>query len=413
MRSTARLWVLVLAIGCGPRGPQPGAPREGAVGAESGGSTWTIETNPSPRFDLPSGVAVTADGLYVAGYEGVGGAWRVERRRLADGKLVWERRSVPGTYWGARDLAVDGEELFVAGDSRVEKRATGDGALVTSFGDAGRIVVGTRDGVAVDERIHAIVLDRQAMYLVGESEGGLWIQKRDRARGDLVTRFGSGGMWRFDPSAGPKGRELGSNYLLTAGLGADALVVGGFQARGGELGRIERLDPADGTPDPRFGARGAVVVAASTGNVQTVEDLAVLGDMIFVFVGDVARGHGSRWIMQRRSLRDGRVEWSNEIDPSRGHDPAGDLAVDRTGAVFVGTRGGQQWLVYETSLDGRMSTTTERDPGPGRDEATAVGLDPRWLYVAGFATVEEQDTAWRIERIARNADPRPVQSIAR
>ena len=410
MRATARPWVLVLAIGCASRSTStpPAAPVEAA----SGGAAWMIETNPSPGFDLPSGVAVTADGLYVAGYEGVGGAWRVERRRLDDGRLVWERRSTPGTYWGARDLAVDGEELFVAGDSRVEKRATGDGALVTSFGDGGRIVVGMRDGVAIDERIHAVVLDRQAMYLAGESEGGLWIQKRDRVRGDLVTRFGNGGVWRFDPSAGPTGRELGSNYLLTAGLGADALVVGGFQAKGGELGRIERLDPTRGQPDPRFGSRGAVVVAASTGNVQTVEDLAVLGDMIFVFVGDVTRGRGSRWIMQRRSLRDGRVEWSNELDPSPGNDPVGDLAVDRAGAVFVGTRGGRQWLVYETSLDGRTSTTTDRDPGPGRDEATAVGLDPRWLYVAGFATVEEQDTAWRIERIARDADPRPVQSIA-
>lgn len=101
-----------------------------------------------------------------------------------------------------------------------------------------------------------------------------------------------------------------------------------------------------------------------------------------------------------------------ELPPGPGFDPVGDLAVDRAGAVFAGTRGGQQWLVYELGLDGQRATTTDRDPGPGRDEATAVGLDPRWLYVAGFATLEEQDTAWRIERIARGADPHPVQSIA-
>jgi hypothetical protein len=68
--------------------------------------------------------------------------------------------------------------------------------------------------------------------------------------------------------------------------------------------------------------------------------------------------------------------------------------------------------VYEASLDGRAATTTERDPGSGRDEATAVGLDARWLYVAGFRTLAGQDTAWRIERIPRNHSPRPVQPIA-
>jgi hypothetical protein len=415
-------WVVVVAAGCCPPAelpvvaPAPGAaveqapavaPAEAVLAAAppavAGGEAWTVETDPSGGFDYPSAIAVAGDAVYVTGYEGVGGSWRVERRRAADGALVWEHDARP-TYWGVRDLAVSGDDVFLAGDDRIEKRAAADGALVAAFGAGGQVQVGTRGKDIVDERIHAIAVAADTLFVVGESEGGLWIQKRDRITGALVPGFAIGGMWRHDPSAGPHGRSLGSNYLLTTALAGDGLISGGFQAAGGELGRVQRLRTGDGAFDPRFGTGGALAVG-KPGHVGTVSSLAVHDGGIHLLFEDWVRGGNSHWLVERRAASDGAVVWSTTLDPSLGPDTAGGLAADARGVVVVGAVGTARWVIYEVGLDGRAGPAIERDPGPDRDEATAVAIDAAWIYVAGFSSATRQDTRWRIERIARGAGP--------
>ena len=411
---------VVLAGGCCPAAEVPvvrPAPAAAALPApapalvaepltSAGGEAWTIDTNPSGKFDYPSAIAVAGDAVYVTGYEGVGGAWRVERRRAADGALVWEHRTTP-TYWGVRDLAVAGDDVFLAGDTQVEKRAAADGSLVPGFGTGGQVFVGKRGKDVVDERIHAIAVASDAIFLAGESHGGLWIQKRDRVTGALVGSFATGGMWLFDPSAGPNGRSLGSNYLLSAALAGDGLIAAGFQAAGGERGRVQRLRASDGAFDPRFGTDGAIATGPP-GHVNTASAVVVHGGAIYLLVEDWVRGGNSQWYVEQRAASDGARAWSIPLDPSGGADTAGGLAVDAVGVVVVGAVGTDRWVIYQVGLDGRGGSKIERDPGPGRDEATAVAVDAAWIYVAGFSTETGQDTRWRIERIPRGAAAGPA-----
>src|SRR3990170_3592559 len=58
---------------------------------------WTQRANPSTGGDGAWGVAVDVSGMYVVGYDCFPGdlEWRIEKRSLVDGSLVWAQVSNP------------------------------------------------------------------------------------------------------------------------------------------------------------------------------------------------------------------------------------------------------------------------------------------------------------------------------
>ncbi len=55
---------------------------------------WSQVNNPSTGDDRATGVVVDSSGLYVVGSDDSPGnpQWRIEKRRLTDGELLWSAR---------------------------------------------------------------------------------------------------------------------------------------------------------------------------------------------------------------------------------------------------------------------------------------------------------------------------------
>ena len=91
----------------------------------TGAIIWTKTSNPSTRADSAYDVAVGSAGLYVVGFDGTGGnsEWRIEKRKLGDGSIIWSQTENPSNFNDlARGIAVDSTGLYVVGyDSSLDE----------------------------------------------------------------------------------------------------------------------------------------------------------------------------------------------------------------------------------------------------------------------------------------------------
>jgi hypothetical protein len=89
-------------------------------------------------------VAVDSTGIYVVGYDSSPGnsQWRIEKRSLNDGSLIWSVTSNPSSGSdSANSVAVDSTGIYVVGYDyapgnyqwRIEKRNLNDGSLIWSI----------------------------------------------------------------------------------------------------------------------------------------------------------------------------------------------------------------------------------------------------------------------------------------
>ena len=102
---------------------------------------WVQTSNPSSGSDIARAVAVDSTGLYVVGYDKSPGdyQWRIEKRRLDDGTIIWVQTSNPSSGSDiACAVAVDSTGLYVVGYDyspgdyqwRIEKRRLDDGTTI-------------------------------------------------------------------------------------------------------------------------------------------------------------------------------------------------------------------------------------------------------------------------------------------
>ena len=168
--------------------------------ASGGGIIWVQTINPSAVDDDPFGLAIDSSGIYLAGVanSGVGGEWRMEKRSLTDGSLIWSQTSNPSaTGDQAQGIAVDGSGVYVVGFDhvlgntqwRIEKRDLTTGALIGAFGTAGVVTENpsvNRDvanGVAVyNTGIYVVGVDR----IPSPTDSEWRIEKRNLADGSLI-----------------------------------------------------------------------------------------------------------------------------------------------------------------------------------------------------------------------------------
>ena len=135
--------------------------------------------------------ALASDGTYLYAAGTAAGQWRVEKRRLADGALIYAR-GLAGT--GDCDrvdaIAIDATAMYLGGTRtaawRLEKRALLDGGLMAGFGTGGAIA-----GSSETFGVTGLALDGGALLAVGEefsfNTASRWrIERRDPVSGDLM-----------------------------------------------------------------------------------------------------------------------------------------------------------------------------------------------------------------------------------
>lgn len=87
--------------------------------ANTGVMQWIQQVNPSANEDVAYGVAVDSTGVYIAGFDSVGGdrRWRIEKRALTNGSLVWSQAEDPGSATDdeLRTISLSDDGIYVGG----------------------------------------------------------------------------------------------------------------------------------------------------------------------------------------------------------------------------------------------------------------------------------------------------------
>jgi hypothetical protein len=308
------------------------------------GRVWERYENPSPRDDRVASVALAGDALYVASHEATAVSgdveWRIERRDAVDDDPVWsERFSSADDREHPADLVLDGTGLYAVGYAqpmrfdrwRIEKRRLDDGALIWTWEASHEEFDNHPNGVAVSgARVFVGGTDRDR-----DSQDGSWrVQAHDTATGALAWEQTSNPSSRYDQltdvaafegtvlSIGTEHRETRSVWRIErrdaldgafewAVTGVDGIpravvmdergifVVGHerFDPRSvTALWRVERRDPTDGAllwsdvmQDPEHGSSEATAAALDARGL-------IIGGW------DTAFGEQRSWRVERRDL---------------------------------------------------------------------------------------------------------------
>ena len=130
--------------------------------------------------------------------------------------------------------------------------------------------------------------------------------------------------------------------------------------------------------------------------------MAVDGSGVYI-VGFDSYSGGGRWRIEKRSLTDGSVIWTQASNPSANMDRASDVAVDGTGVYIVGYDyylGNGRWRIEKRSLtDGSVIWTQASNPSAGSDMTTGVAVDGSGVYIVGYDYyLGDSNPRWRIEK---------------
>ena len=379
-----------------------------------GSLNWTQTSNPlnSANTERAQAIAVDSTGIYVAGSDKSAGAgrWRVEKRNVSDGSIVWTITSDPHSTCNdiSYAIAVDSTGIYVAGQAnaagacgyyrwRVEKRSLTTGALITSFGTNGIV-----DGVASGSdarRATAIAVDSTGIYVAGY----------DAVPGNYQWR-----IEKLNPTNGSSIWVQTSNPSSQTAEYAYAIVVDstGFYVAGSDLSlgssnaqwRVEKRNLTDGNLITSFGTNG---VATSNPSSSSDVSYTITVDSTGFYVAGYDSSPGNyQWRVEKRSLTDGSQIWVQTSNPSSQNDLAYAIAVDSTGFYVAGSdktvgSSNLQWRVEKRSLiTGVLIYGVTSNPSSTNDEALAITVDSSAIYAAGYDNVPGNEQ-WRIEKRAK------------
>ncbi len=252
---------------------------------------WTQTSNPSNSVDRPIGVTLDSSGVYVVGFDNSPGndQWRIEKRNLTDGTLLWTQTSNPSNGDNlAFGIAVDSSGVYVVGFDnspgndqwRIEKRNLTDGTLLWTQ---------TENPSTTGDEAIGVTVDSSGMYVGG-----------------------------YDTSQGP------------------------------EQWRIEKRNLTDGTllwtqtENPSTGVDEVWGVAVDSSGLYGVgsDNSPNPGSDDF------------EWRIEKRNLADGKLLWFQTENPSSGNDWATSIALGSTGIYIVGydnTPGNAEWRIEKAT----------------------------------------------------------------
>ena len=284
---------------------------------KDGSLIWATTTNPSSGLDQTNGIAIDRAGgvMYVAGHDSitVDREWRAEKRNLADGSLVYAVTNNPSSGDDTVEaFAVDtaGGAMYVVGrdatpvddEWRIEKRNLSDGSLVYS--------TTTNPSSGVDF-ISAIALNMgsSTMVLAGRDNSpgdGQWrIETRNLGDGSLVWATTTNPTVDLDFATGVAIDATSSVMYVIGRSGADA------------AWRIEKRTLSTGALVTAFGTAG--VETENLGSGTDVPNAIAIdtagGDMYVVGQDSTLGATDLRWRVEKRSLTDASFIWRSVIAP--------------------------------------------------------------------------------------------------
>jgi hypothetical protein len=347
------------------------------VYSSKGDIIWVQTSNPSDGFDVAYSVAVDGSGVYITGIEIedsedfigiIDFKWRIEKRDLMDGSLLWEQTSNPSLSLDmAYGVAVDGSGVYIIGYDeapelgagitgfkkwRIEKRSLNDGTIIWNRTKAPEQGYGIALAVAVDDT---------GLYTVGSDQFQEndtfttlhWrIEKRDLMDGSLL----------WNKTGNPATLWNAANSVTSDDSG---LYIVGME-RAGEQDfqwRIEKRDLVDGsllwnqTNNPSEGLDMAYSVTIDTSGIYVV--------------GRDNSTENDAWRIEKRNLTDGSILWLQTNNPSNGYDAANSVAVDGSGVYIAGSDNSTDdfaWRIEKRSLDQPTNGNLTPEPSPPAPE---------------------------------------------
>ena len=357
---------------------------------------WVQTVNPSNGVDIPISVAIDSSGIYVVGFDNSPGndQWRVEKRSLTDGSLLWTQTVDPSNRNDrAYGVAVDSSGVYVAGFENsqgndqwlIEKRKLADGTLLWSQT--------SNPSPTADDEATGVAVDSTGVYVVGfdnvPGDDEWRIEKRNLTDGTLLWAQTSNPSNNVD------------RPISVASDSSGIYVVGFDRSPGNDEWRIEKRNATDGA-----------ILWTQTNNPSNTGDeaidIAVDPSGIYVVGYDTFFGP-EQWRIEKRSITDGALLWNQTENPSSGVDEAWGVALDSSGLYAVGSDNSPnpssdnfQWRIEKRSLaDGAILWNQTSNLSSGDDWATSVAIDPTAIYVVGYDTAPG-NVEWRIEKMNVN-----------
>jgi prepilin-type N-terminal cleavage/methylation domain-containing protein len=196
----------------------------------------------------------------------------------------------------------------------VEKRNKTTGALITTFGNNGRLYVNPNTTDKWADYINKIVLDANNIYLIGQNAGSggscrdacWYMEKRSITTGALVTAFDTDGILQIDPS------NI-NDAIAGAAVDASYLYLAGWQSAGsgctGGCWRIEKRNITTGALISAFGSSG-VIVDNPTSTFDKLTAIAI--DSSYMYLGGyqnilTTAPNGNTWRYEKRNITTGAL----------------------------------------------------------------------------------------------------------
>jgi hypothetical protein len=369
--------------------------------------------------DEATAIATDEEHMYVVGFEP--GRWRIEKRKLIDGELVYSKTN--DINGDPNAIALDDSYMYIAGDEywegnyrwRIEKRQLDTGELDLNFGPGGDGVV-TSDPSRYSDSATAIALDldNACMYVIGSdhSQGTSDSQWRTEIRSlidgsllDVITSNPS------NDNDIPFAVAIDSDFMYVVGYdrlpGSSNKPGKGKKSQSNPQWRIEKRSLADLTLE-------AAVTENPTGGFDTAKGIAIDSGYMYVIGSQEMGFFDTAWRIEKRDLGtlslDGEFGEDGIVIVDIGYDDQPEaIAIDGSHMYIagysaeVGGGGDTAWHIEKRSIDdGSLDYARTHDIyDDENDRARAIAIDPvdgteRFMYVAGYANPGLAQ--WRIEK---------------
>jgi len=350
------------------------------------GTNGAVTENPSNSTDIITSLAADETGLYVGGYDIAAGLrWRVQKRDVNDGSILWTQIASLASGGQAKGLAADGTGLYVVGVDqqganqwRIEKRDLNTGTELWAQSE---------NPSAGSDSAEDITIDDTFMYIAGiESSAGNdgWrIQKRALTNGAV--------SWSQNNNI-----SSGSDQALAITHDDSGLYIAGYDSSpGNRQWRIEKRSASD----------GSLLWTQSTNpsnNDDEARAIAVDESGVYIAGYDQAPGN-YQWRMEKRDLATGNLIWSISNNPTSGVDIAFAIAINETALYIGGYDGtsGRQWRMEKRELsNGNLISQQTSNPSGGADEVYGMTMHTSGVFLGGYDSAQS-NARWRIEKRCR------------